>query len=187
MSGPNGYADSFQLADADAPHDSGQIKSGRTTVTETPGDPTVWNAPSVACEDQGTNAVSYGANGAVSIAPGATVTCTFTNTKKPQLTVVKKIVGGNGTTDAFDVKVDGTRSSTTRRARARGNQLGRVRGLGGHHTVTETLADGSTPVSPSDWDVSFSGDCDASGQVSVQNDASKSCTITTRSSRSSRS
>ena len=49
--------------------------------------------------------MSY-ANGEVSIAPGATVTCTFTNTKKPQLTVVKKIVGGNGTTDAFDVKVD---------------------------------------------------------------------------------
>jgi hypothetical protein len=108
VSGPNAYSDSFQLADASPPHDSGQIKSGTYTVAETPGDPAVWNAPSVACLDQGSNPVAYGPNGALSIAPGATVTCTFTNTKKPQLTVVKKIVGGNGTTDAFDVKVDGS-------------------------------------------------------------------------------
>ena len=87
-------------------------QAGTYQVTETPA-MHVWNAPSVAARTRA-NDVSYGANGAVAIAPGATVTCTFTNTKKPQLTVVKKIVGGNGTTDAFDVKVDGRRRSTTR-------------------------------------------------------------------------
>ena len=125
VSGPAGYTDSFQLASADTPHDSGQIKAGTYAVTETPGDSSVWNAPSVSCKDQGNNNVAF-ANGAVAIAPGATVTCTFTNTKRPQLTVVKKIVGGNGTTDSFDVKVDGatklddaTSTAPAGRARAR--------------------------------------------------------------------
>jgi hypothetical protein len=179
VSGPNGYSDSFQLADGDAPHDSGQIKSATYTVAETPGDPAVWNSPTVACKDQGMNPVSYGANGEVSIAPGATVTCTFTNTKKPQLTVVKKIVGGNGTTDAFDVKVDGaTKLDDAAGTAAAGTSSGAFSVSTGTHTVSETLADGSTPVDPSDWVVSFSGDCDAAGQVTVQNDQSKTCTIT---------
>ncbi|HET9322756.1 MAG TPA: hypothetical protein VFO03_02680, partial [Gaiellaceae bacterium] len=72
VSGAN-YTDSFQLADADAPHDSGQIKSGTYQVTETPGSASVWNAPSVTCKDQGGNDVPYGQNGSVAIAPGATV------------------------------------------------------------------------------------------------------------------
>ncbi|HZB34479.1 MAG TPA: hypothetical protein VE440_00265, partial [Gaiellaceae bacterium] len=179
VSGPGGYADSFQLADADSPHDSGQIKSGSYQVTETPGDAAVWNAPSVACEDQGSNDVSYGANGAVDIAPGATVTCAFTNTKKPQLTVVKKIVGGNGTTDAFDVKVDGaTKIDDATSTAPAGTSSGAFTVSAGTHSVTETLGDGSTAVDPSDWIVSFGGDCDAGGQVSVQDDESKTCIIT---------
>ncbi|MGH3080487.1 MAG: prealbumin-like fold domain-containing protein, partial [Gaiellaceae bacterium] len=179
VSGPGGYSDSFQLADGDSPHDSGQVKSGTYTVTETYGDPAVWNAPTVACKDQGMNPVSYGATGEVSIAPGATVTCTFTNTKKPQLTVVKKIVGGNGTTDAFDLKVDGaTKLDDATSTAAAGTSSGAFSVSAGTHTVSETLGDGSTPVNPSDWVVSFSGDCDAAGQVTVQNDQSKTCTIT---------
>ena len=59
----------FQLGDADAPHDSGQIKAGTYQVTETPGHESIWNAPSVDCQDQGGNPVNYGANGAVAIAP----------------------------------------------------------------------------------------------------------------------
>ncbi|HEV3479729.1 MAG TPA: hypothetical protein VG144_09800, partial [Gaiellaceae bacterium] len=178
VNGPNGYSDSFQLADADVAHDSGQIKSGTYTVTETPGDAAVWNAPVVACRDQGGNAVSYGANGAVTIAPGATVTCAFTNTKRPQLTVVKKIVGGNGTTDAFDVKVDGaTKIDNATNTAAAGTSSGAFAVSAGLHVVSETLGDGSV-VSSSDWDVSFSGDCDANGNVSVQADQAKSCTIT---------
>ncbi|HVD25838.1 MAG TPA: DUF11 domain-containing protein [Gaiellaceae bacterium] len=178
VSGPNAYSDSFQLADASPPHDSGQIKSGTYTVAETPGDPAVWNAPSVACLDQGSNPVAYGPNGALSIAPGATVTCTFTNTKKPQLTVVKKIVGGNGTTDAFDVKVDGsTKIDDAVSTAPAGTSSGAFAVSAASHSVTETLGDGSTAV-PAGWQVSYSGDCDSNGQVSVQNDQSKSCTIT---------
>ena len=33
-------------------------------------------------------------------------------------------------------------------------------------------------MNPSDWLVSFSGDCDADGQVTVENDQSKTCTVT---------
>ena len=178
VSGPNSYSDSFELADEDAAHDSGQIKAGTYNVNETAGDPAVWNAPSVACEDQGSNEVAYD-NGAVAIGHGATVTCTFTNTKKPQLTVVKKIVGGNGTTDAFDVKVDGaTKINDATSTAPAGTSSGSFAVSAGTHSVSETLGDGSTAVDPSDWSVSFSGDCDANGQVDVQNDQSKTCTIT---------
>ena len=178
VSGPAGYSDSFQLSTDDAPHDSGQIKSGTYTVTETAGDPNLWNAPLVSCKDQGNRDVAY-TNGALSIAPGATVTCTFTNSKKPQLTVIKNIVGGNGTSDSFDVQVDGAAmiddATSTDPA---GTSSGAFAVTAGPHVVTETLGDGSTSVSPSEWDVSFSGSCDSSGNVDVQNDESKSCTIT---------
>jgi hypothetical protein len=178
VSGPASYSDSFQLSTDDVPHDSGQIKSGTYTVTETAGDPNVWNAPSVTCKDQGNSDVPY-TNGAVSIAPGATVTCTFTNSKKPQLTVIKKIVGGNGTTDSFDVKVDGgAKIDDATSTDPAGTSSGAFGVTAGSHVVTETLGDGSTSVSPAEWDVSFSGACDSSGNVDVQNDESKSCTIT---------
>ena len=175
VSGPGG-PDAFELADADAPHDSGQIKAGTYTVTETPGDASVWNAPSVACKDQGGSDVAY-VNGAVDIAPGSTVTCTFTNTKKPQLTVIKKIVGGNGTTDSFDVKVDGaTKLDDAVSTAPAGTSSGAFAVSAGGHTVTETLGDGSAVGAG--WIVGFSGDCDANGNVDVQNDQAKTCTIT---------
>jgi len=178
VSGPNGYSDSFELASADAPHDSGQIKSGAYAVSETPGDPNVWNAPAVSCKDQGNSDVTY-ANGVVDIAPGATVTCTFTNSKRPRLTVIKNIVGGNGSTDSFDVQVDGaTKIDDATSTGPAGTSSGAFAVSAGTHAVTETLGDGSTPVSPSDWGVSFSGDCDSSGNVDIQNDESKTCTIT---------
>src|SRR5215210_4314539 len=179
LTGPSGYADSFQLADGEVAHDSGQIKSGTYQVTETPGDASIWNSPSVACEDQGSNDVTYGANGAVAIAPGATVTCTFTNTKKPRLTVVKKIVGGNGMTDSFDVKVDGATKIDDAKSTSLGGTSSSAFAVGpGAHSVTETHGDGSTAVSPSAWSVSFGGDCDAGGQLTVPNDESKTCIVT---------
>ncbi len=105
------------------------------------------------------------------------MTCTFTNTKKPQLTVVKKIVGGNGTTDSFDVKVDGaTKLDNAASTAPAGTSSGAFAVSAGAHTVTETLGDGS-PVGAG-WTVSFSGDCDANGNVDVQNDQAKTCTVT---------
>ena len=135
-------------------------------------------------QDQGNSDVAY-TNGAVSIAPGATVTCTFTNSKKPQLTVIKNIFGGNGTTDSFDVKVDGAaKIDDATSTDPAGTSSGAFAVSAGTHAVTETLGDGSTPISPSDWSVGFSGDCDSSGNVDVQNDESKTCTITNSSCRS---
>src|SRR5215204_5117417 len=175
VNGPSG-PDAFQLADADAPHDSGQIKAGTYMVTETPGDASVWNAPSVSCRDQGGANLPY-TNGAVDIAPGSTVTCTFTNTKKPQLTVIKKIVGGNGTTDSFDVKVDGaTKLDNAVSTASAGTSSGAFAVSAGGHPATETLGDGS--AIGAGWTIGFSGDCDANGNVDVQNDQAKTCTIT---------
>ena len=147
-------------------------------MSETPGDPNIWNAPSVPCKDQGDSDVAY-TNGVVNIAPGATVTCTFTNSKKPQLTVIKNIVGGNGTTDSFDIKVDGAvKIDDATSTDPSGTSSGAFAVSAGTHAVTETQGDGSTPVSLSDWGVSFSGDCDSSGNIDVQNDEAKTCTIT---------
>jgi len=118
-------------------------------------------------------------SGVVSVTYGESKTCTITNTKKAKLTVIKKIVGGNGTTDSFDVKVDGTtKIDDATSTAAAGTSVGPFEVTAASHTVSETLGDGSIAVPTADWTIAFSGDCDSSGSVSVTYGESKSCTIT---------
>ncbi len=170
VTGPNQYSEAPKLAHGEQ-FDSGQIKAGTYTVNETPGDPDVWKAPTVSCADQGGNSVTYGEDGAVSIAAGQTVTCTFVNTKKPRLKVVKQIENGDGST--FDISVGETKvldNAVDGDADERAYD-------DGTYTVSETLGNGS-PVG-SDWTAAFSGDCNAHGQVTLAaGGALKTCTIT---------
>jgi uncharacterized repeat protein (TIGR01451 family) len=110
VTGPNSYSQSFSLADATTPFDSGQIKSGTYNVNETPGDSTIWNAPTVVCKDQNDNTVTYGAGGAVNIGPGQTVTCTFTNVRKSG--TVKVVKDFQGTPTSVGLQVDGSTKAT---------------------------------------------------------------------------
>ena len=101
ITGPNAYSQSPQLADGDAPFDSGLVKSGTYSVTETNPNSTFWQLTSVACVDGGGNTVAYNsANGQVNIGPGQTVTCTFTNTFQKQTPpVATDIHAGAGAND----------------------------------------------------------------------------------------
>ena len=116
--------------------------------------------------------------GAITLAAGDSKTCTITNTRQPRLEVVKKIVGGNGTSDAFDVKVDGvTKLNDAVSTAPAGTSSGQFNSTIGAHAVTETFGDGTTAVS-SDWIVQYGDDCDSSGNVTLAAGDVKKCTIT---------
>ena len=103
---------------------------------------------------------------------GNSVLCTFTNHRKPRLTVTKDVVGDAQAT--FDLAVDGTKvlvgvnDATT----------GPLNYLPGDHSVTETVGNSDASVDPAVWDVVYSGDCAPEGHVSLAYGDVKSCTIT---------
>lgn len=103
-------------------------------------------------------------NGNVNVPSGGSATCTLTNTRNTGTITVHKVVENNGvgtknpgnfqmTIDSNNVDQDTAIPVTT-----------------GNHTVSEADDFG--------YDVSFSGDCDVSGNVNVGNEEDKTCTIT---------
>ena len=84
---------------------------------------------------------------------GDSVLCTFTNHRKPRLTVTKDVVGDAQAT--FDLAVDATKvlvgvnDATT----------GPLNYLPGDYSVTETVGNSDASVDPAVWDVVYSGDC----------------------------
>ncbi len=131
------------------------------SVSETLGnggavDPAVWET-SASADCEGT------------LAAGEHKTCTITNKRKPVLTVVKHIIGGDGS--VFDISVgdvkaldDASNGSSDTRTYAPGI-----------YAVSETLGNGS-PV-PGGWSTSFSSDC-ADGAVTLDYGDAKTCTVT---------
>jgi hypothetical protein len=99
------YGGPFSLTDGATPNDSGNIVPGTYQVTE------------AANSDYTTTATCTSSLGdaaddpsAIHLDAGETVTCTFTNTKKPKLTVTKIVVNDNGGTKQvsdFPLFVDG--------------------------------------------------------------------------------
>lgn len=140
------------------------ILPGSYTVTET--GTTGFNLSNLVCVDPTTNSSADLGTGTASInlAANETVTCTFTNTKEATLTVVKMVTNDNGGTKQatdFPLFVDG--NSVT-------HNVANVFPLGAH-TVTETGQSGYSFVS-------FGGDCDAQGQVTLNAGDVKTCTVT---------
>jgi len=152
------------------------VTAGNHTVSETFGDGvTPVNGDWIVTISGDCNS----STGVVTLTAGQSKQCTITNEKKPKLTVTKKIVGGNGTTDSFDVKVDGvTKIDNAVSTAAAGTSAGPFTVTAGNHTVSETFGDGTTAVN-SDWIVTISGDCNSStGVVTLAAGDSKQCTIT---------
>ena len=102
---PSWSADDFQLADATTPHNSGALVPGTYNVAETV--PAGWDLTSATCSDG--SAVT-----AINLAAGETVTCTFTNTKRGSVDVIKTVSGGapNGATFTFDIRTGASLTST---------------------------------------------------------------------------
>ena len=79
--GPDSLALAFGLADATSPYDTGFVRPGTYASAEADPGPD-WQLSSSACSDGSAPA-------AIAVAPGETVTCTFTNTKRGTIVVVK--------------------------------------------------------------------------------------------------
>jgi hypothetical protein len=173
---------SFNLKD-DGSQPYSDLLAGSYTFTEG-ALPTGWEFDRIECTKDGNSTITENETGGarnvvIVLEADDDVECTFYNRKTPQLTVVKKIVGGNGTTDSFDVKVDGTtKINNAVSTAAAGTSVGPFDVTDGSHTVSETLGDGTTAVPTADWTIAFSGDCNSSGVVSVTYGESKTCTVT---------
>ncbi len=103
--------------------------------------------------------------------PGDDKTCTITNKRKPKLTVVKVIEGGNGA--AFDLKVND--ATVLDDVDGNGGQVTNTYPVDTAYSVTETLGNGD-PVDPAVWETTLSGDC--AGSLAAGDD--KTCTITNK-------
>ena len=114
---------------------------------------------------------SSSADCAGSLAAGDEKTCTITNKRKPKLTVVKVIEGGNGA--SFDLAVNG--STVLENVGGSGGQVTNTYPVGTEYTVTETLGNGDA-VDPAVWETSSSADC--AGSLAAGDE--KTCTITNK-------
>jgi plastocyanin len=99
--GPDGINQTFQLADATTPHNSGTVKPGTYQAAETTV-PEGWDLTSATCVDEvGTSIPS-----AINLAPGETVTCTFTNTAHGNI-IIDKVTNPAGDPQLFDFSLTG--------------------------------------------------------------------------------
>ena len=152
------YGSPFSLTDASTPNDSGLIMPGTYQVAETA------NADYVTTSTC-TSSLGHPADNpnSINLAAGEIVTCTFTNTKKPKLTVRKVVVNDNGGTKQvsdFPLFVDG--NSVTSGVKNTSTV--------GAHTVSETTDSGYTAT--------IGGDCAADGSITLAAGDDKTCTIT---------
>ena len=106
----------FTLADATTPYDSGALVPGTYTVAETV--PTGWDLTNLACtvSEGGTSTfdVSGSPTASIVLKAGDTVTCTYTDTKHPTLTLVKKVknnYGGSTGASTWTLSATGTSGS----------------------------------------------------------------------------
>lgn len=154
-----GDADVFSFAGNEAPGTTKPLAPGSYRVTESGGPSGYALAYSGDCE----------ASGDVPLSAGQHKTCTLTNTKNPeepevpQLTVIKHVVGSTKPASDFTMHVGGQSFP--------GSEQGTTRVLEpGTFTVTETGGQG--------FALSYSGDCNSLGQVTLANDEHKTCTLT---------
>ncbi len=174
-----GGTDSFDFTGSP----SGTINTNNGTVTVnnvTPGTytsaesaKTGWTLDSISCNDPNSATPSTvnlgGRSSTFKVDPGETVTCTFTNSKKPTLSIYK-VCNPTGDTGTFNLQIDSTNVTTG--TICGGWTNGAIEVSIGSHTV------GETGGSLSNYTSVISGDCAANGTVSLAAGENKSCTIT---------
>jgi uncharacterized repeat protein (TIGR01451 family) len=148
------------------------VKAGTYHVSED-ANPAGWQLSQISCDDATSNS-SWDLNtrtATINVGVSETVTCTFTNTKTPLLTVTKACVP---TTDAgkFNLKVDTTVVTTDA---ACGTGTGSHEYTVGAHTVSETQGTGT---SLANYTSVIGGDCAPDGTITLAAGDNKTCTIT---------
>jgi hypothetical protein len=173
----------FSLVDDGTPVNYTKAFTGITTfqtytVNETP-IPTGWGFDGVSCSAGGTlnggSATPTGASVAISMKEGENWTCTYRNSRRFGTLVVQKIVakndGGTAVSSDWSIHVKSGGSEVGGSPQA-GSSTGTSYSLdAGGYVVTETGG-------PSGYSLAYSGDCDASGNVTVVLGVTKTCTLT---------
>jgi hypothetical protein len=152
------------------------VFTGSYSVTETAGSGTNLGdyGTSWACTVDG----SPGPSGSGTTLSGLTinkneiVVCTFTNSQSPGTITVNKVVVPSADTGLFNLLIDGTVEASDV---GDSGTTGAIAVSAGSHTVSETAGTGTDLTN---YVTTFSGDCDSSGNVSVQPNQNKTCTIT---------
>lgn len=136
--GPSALDQSFALADADGPHDSGAIRPG-SGYNAAESVPAGWDQTSATCDD-GSPVTN------IAVSPGETVTCTFTNTQRASI-VVHKITDPASTVD-FGFTLQGGPSAVDQSFSLQNGQSHTSANLrpGSGYDVAESVPDG--------WDLS---------------------------------
>jgi hypothetical protein len=164
----------FNLTDGQT-NNSPPLSAGTYTAAETV--PSGWTLTNRECHLTGTatNKTFTSITNGVSVALGAgeDVTCVFTNTKIPTLTVNKVCVPTTDT-GAFNLRIDGATAGTGANA-ACGGTTGAVEQSIGSHTVSETAG---TATVLTNYTSVIGGQCASDGTVSLAAGDAKVCTIT---------
>jgi len=152
----------FTLTNLQTPNDQ-VLKPGSYSVTETV--PDGWDLSSVSCVSSIQNTE---VNTALELDAGETITCTFTDTKKGTIVLVKNTIGGNGTFDFTTTGGDGLSSNPS------------ITTSGGTGSQTyNNITPGSYSVSetvPGGWDLT-SATCDM-GETPASLDVEPGETVT---------
>ena len=150
----------FSLTDVAAPHDSGVVAPGTYSVSETV--PSGWDQSSATCSDGSPI-------GAVVLSAGETVTCTFTNTKRGEIVLVKNTIGGDGAFD-FTHTIAGLDTNLVTAAGTDSDTSDKL--LPGDYVISETA--------PAGWDLT-SATCDSDetvANITVGAGETVTCTFT---------
>ncbi len=154
---------SLTTTTSDGVASGGQLSSivvpGTYAVTEPPVDG--WDTTS-SCDNGSPT-------GAIVVAPGQTVTCTFVNTKRGTI-VVRKATSGTTGTFAFSGTVAGSITTITSDGVASGNTLSAVAAPGANYSVAETVSAG--------WDLSSAVCSDGSPVTKIDVSANETVTCT---------
>jgi hypothetical protein len=164
----------FDLSDGQT-NNSPPLSAGTYTAAETV--PAGWSLSNRECHLTGTatsksfTSITNGVS--VDLGAGEDVTCVFTNTKLPTLTVNKVCAP---TTDAgkFNLRIDGSTAGTGADALC-GGTTGAVISTVGSHTVSELAGTGTDLAN---YTSVIGGQCAADGTVSLAAGDNKVCTIT---------
>ncbi len=140
--------------------------------------PAGWSFSGATCVDDATHGQVGTLNGqqeSISLDVNQSVTCTFTNTKQPTLTVNKILVPAQDA-GMFNLQIDGNTAGTGANVGDGGTTGVVVVGVGSHN-VGETAGTGTDLGK---YASTIGGDCAANGSVTLAAGENKVCTITNR-------
>ena len=145
------------------------VDTGQYTSIEG-SDPTGWKLTDISCDDSNSTFDKNARSATFNVEYNETVTCTFTNTKQPLLTVTKNLVPSNDP-GLFDLQIDNTTYVTNvGNGGTTGAQIVNI----GDHNVGE-LAGNNTDLA--NYNITYSPNC-LGGSITLSSGDDETCTIT---------